>query len=252
MIGSLSSCDYYRNAFVHGGAAKEFMNDLMHKDYDKCVDLMDGKMAATSGARDTLKSNLNQFHDRIAKDFGDDPSFSYLRAQKKSTMTMSYIPNTTTVFLQISNDKDLDVIEVLFNDKTGKLMNIKSRDMKAAIPDMGNFWFFGICTLGVFLFNIYMLRRVKRSDMVKKWQKYLAIILLNAPTIGYAQVSGVILMYRIQLFFGVNFIKMGYPSSAWMFGIPLGSLYILWQLKTGKYEKALKPGKGTQSAKVTK
>jgi hypothetical protein len=163
-----------------------------------------------------------------------------MRAKKSSSFTLQEIPNRTTIQLQISNDKELGVVEAMFDDKTGKLMTINPLGLHESIPipDMSSFWFFGLIAICIPIFNIYMLRRVYHSDMVNKWQKYLAILFINIPAIGYAPVQGIFFrLFANQFFLGFYFVKMGYPGSTWVFGIPLGALYILWKLKKGNYTK---------------
>jgi hypothetical protein len=73
------------------------------------------------------------------------------------------------------------------------------------------YWLFGILALSVFAFNIYMIRKVRRSSMKKKWQKYLAIIILNVPAIGYKAVGGFFIeLFSFQIMLGMSFEKMGY------------------------------------------
>lgn len=100
---------------------------------------------------------------------------------------------------------------------------------------MTGFWLFGLLALCVPIFNIYMMVRVKRSQYKKKWLKYLAIIILNVPAVTYNAVNGLSLqLLSFQILFGISFQYIGYLNSAWTLGIPLGGLYLLWQLKNGK------------------
>jgi hypothetical protein len=242
--GLFSGCDYYRDNFQYSSIAKEYMDNAMHQRYDKCLALTESGSGHISKARlDTLKTGIDFFRNDIVKDFGENLDYSFLQVVKGRTSTMADIPNTTTVMLQFSNDKSLGVVQVLFSTKTDKILNIRSLGVNQPIPDMSTFWLFGVVAICIPIFNIYMLVRVKRSNMTKKWIKYLAIIFLNFPAIGYAQIAGFFIKFDTlrQAVLGFGFIKMGYPGSLFLLGIPLGALYIFWQLKTGKYEKAAKP-----------
>jgi hypothetical protein len=137
--------------------------------------------------------------------------------------------------MQFSNSKDFGVLEVLFDDKTRTILNIRTLDVKEPIPGMELFWLFGILALCVPIFNIYMIVRVRRSEYKRKWLKYLAIIVFNVPAITYHAIGGFSLqLSSFQILLGISFQYMGYLNSAWTFGVPLGGLYILWQLKRGK------------------
>jgi hypothetical protein len=111
-------------------------------------------------------------------------------------------------------------------------------DMKLPVPDTSKFWLFTVLFLCVPLFNIYMLIRVKRSDMQYKWLRYLAILFINLFGIGYHITQGFFyFLFGAQMFLGFSFKPMGYIGTSIIFAIPVGGLYILWQLKTGRYKK---------------
>jgi hypothetical protein len=110
--------------------------------------------------------------------------------------------------------------------------------MKRPVPDTSKIWFFTILFICVPLFNIYMLIRVKRSDMQYKWLKYLAILFVNVLGISYHITQGFFFfLWGVQMFLGFGFKPMGYAGTSIIFAIPLGAMYILWQLKTGNYKK---------------
>ena len=238
---SLSGCDnYIRNNFTYSNTAKTFMKSLMQKDYDKCISLMErSKNAERKTYRDSMKTGLESFRTQVEKKLGDNIDYAFLYAWKSKNFNLVEIPDKTSIRLQLSNDQDLCIIEAMFNDKTGKIESINPYGIKESspIPDTSDFWIFGIIAICIPIFNIYILRRVHRSDMANKWQSYLIIILFNVPAVGYALSHGMFYdFFAGQYFLGFGFVKMGY-GSRWIFGVPLGSLYILWKLKKGKYTK---------------
>jgi hypothetical protein len=120
----------------------------------------------------------------------------------------------------------------LFDDKSKKILNINTLDVKEPIPSMAFFWIFGLVAICIPIFNIYVIRQIKRSNLKKKWLKYIAVIFLNVPAITYSAVTGIALkLLNFQILLGISFGYMGYLSSFWTFGIPLGGLYWLWKLK---------------------
>jgi hypothetical protein len=188
---------------------------------------------------DTLKEGLDGFRNIVVSNFGDKLEYSFMKAEKKFTSDpdQKSPSNTTTVLMQLSNKKEFGVFEVLFDDKSNKILNIKALEVKEPVPNMVIYWLFGLVALCVFAFNIYMIRKVKLSKMKKKWQKYLAIVILNVPAIGYKAVGGFFINpLSFQILLGLSFEKMGYLGSSWTFGIPLGGLYVLWKLNKGMYD----------------
>ncbi|MBL4625368.1 MAG: hypothetical protein JKY42_09555 [Flavobacteriales bacterium] len=114
-------------------------------------------------------------------------------------------------------------------------------EVKEPIPNMIFFWLFGILAICVPVFNIYVIRLVKKSDLNKKWLKYLAIICLNLPAISFAAVHGFSFnLLSFQILLGFSFSYMGYLSSLWTFGLPLGGVYWFWNLK---YKNPVDPEK---------
>ncbi len=108
-------------------------------------------------------------------------------------------------------------------------------EVKEPKPNMLLFWLFGIFPLAVLLFNIYVILKIKKSKLSKKWLKYLAVLFFNVPAITYAAVGGLSFkLLSFQIFFGIGFTMMGYLGSVWTFGIPLGGIYWLWKLNQHK------------------
>ena len=238
-LALFTSCDFIKNSLTYKDKTESFVEALMDKDYDECVSMMatDHETAKKTN-RDSLKFGLDQFRAVLGSNFGDGNfEYSLMKAEKKRSTVASENtpPNTTLALIEFSNGKELGVLQVLFDDTSNKILNIHTLDIKARKPNMFLFWLFGILPLTVLLFNIYVIRRIKRSSLTRKWIKYLAVIVLNVPAISYAAVDG--LSYKLlnfQILFGVGFSLMGYFGSVWTFGIPLGGIYWLWKLNQQK------------------
>lgn len=193
--------------------------------------------SASDTNKDTLKLGLANFRDIVVNNFGDKLDYTFMTTEKKWSTEegASTPPNTTRLLMQYSNDKEFGVLQALFDDKSKKILSIKTLDVKEAIPSMTLFWLFGVLAICIPVFNIYMIVRIKRSEYQKKWQKYLAIIALNVPAITYNAIGGLSFsLLSFQILFGISFEYMGYLNSSWTFGLPLGGLYLLWQLNKGK------------------
>jgi hypothetical protein len=241
----MTGCDLIGNIFDYRNTTKEFVGKLLQEDYDGCVDLiaLNHEMAANTNV-DTMKVGFANFRNLIVKNFGDELNFTFMKSEKKflTDPGENMAPNTTLVHIQFDNGKEFGVFEVLFDDTSEKILNIRALEVKQAIPDLTLFWLFGLLALCVLTFNIFMIVQIKRSNLNKKWVKYLAIVFLNVPTIVYKAVGSTItLELSLQILLGMSFSKMGYMGTAVEIGIPLGGLYWLWRLKARKAQSIIEP-----------
>lgn len=238
-LALLTSCDFIKDSFTFKDKTEAFVESLMKKDYDKCISQMalESEMGKNTNI-DTLKIGLDEFRTLVERNFGNNKfEYSLMKSEKKRSTIESENtpPNTTLALIEFSNDKEFGVFQVLFDDKSKKILNINTLEVKAPKPNMLLFWLFGLLPLTVLIFNIYVIRKIKKSTLTKKWLKYLAVILLNVPAISYAAVDGLSFkLLNFQILFGVSFSVMGYLGSIWTFGIPLGGIYWLWKLKQRK------------------
>ena len=240
-VSLLSSCDFIRNTFKYKDTTEEFVETLLKEDYDKCVDYMamEHEMAKHTNV-DTLKLGLVNFRKLIVNNFGTELDYTFMKSEKKFSTVEgeSTPPNTTVVLVQFSNGKEFGVFKVLFDDTSGKILNINTLDVKQPIPSMTIFWLFGLLALCIPIFNIYVIRQIKKSRLQRKWLKYIAVIFLNVPAFTYAAVNGFSFsLLSFQILLGISFSYMGYLSSSWTFGLPLGGLYWFLKLRANKIDE---------------
>ena len=238
IVISLSSCDFLTNSFTYKDKTRQFVEILLVEDYEQSLDhfAMEHDMAQNVDV-ETLKKNLGDFRKKIVDNFGTQLDYSFMKAEKtfSTDEEKNMPPNTTVAFIEFSNGKKFGVFKVLFDDNSGKILNINTLDVKEPIPSMTMFWLFGLLAICVPIFNIYVIRRIKASDSNRKWLKYIAVITLNVPAVTYAAVGG--LSYKLlnfQILLGISFGYMGFLNSYLSFGIPLGGLYWLWRLRTAE------------------
>ena len=233
-ISLFISCDFINNAFTYKDTAKGFVESLIVEDYEKSLSFMATENQAYRNTNiDTLKLSLKNFRKIIVDNFGKELNYKFMTANKTFSTVEgeSTAPNTTLAQIEFSNKTDFGVFEITFDDTSNKILHIKTLDLKEKIPNMTLFWLFGIIAICVPIFNIWIIRKIKKSDLKKKWLKYLAVIFLNVPAITYSAIYGLSFsLLSFQILFGISFSYMGYLSSAWTFGIPLGGLYWLWKL----------------------
>ncbi|MCP1996076.1 hypothetical protein [Flavobacterium sp. HSC-61S13] len=234
----LIGCDFISNTFELKDKSKAFLEALVKEDYSALTELMAMDPKIEQEAKlDTLKHGLSHISKLVVKNFGKDLEYNFVVAEKKfSTVEANNTPpNTTVVTMEFHNQKEFGVIEILFDDLTKKITYFTIKDVKEPVPNMLYYWLFGLLAIAVLIFNVYVIVRIKRSDLKKKWLKYLAVICLNVPSIIYSAVGGLSFkLFYFQFFLGIGFNTAGYLNSYWVFGIPLGGLYCLWMLKQRK------------------
>jgi hypothetical protein len=243
-ISLLSSCDFISNIFKYKDTTKEFVETLLKEDYNKCIDYMATEHPmANKTSIDTMKLGLSNFRELIVDNFGTDLDYSFMRSEKKFSTSEegSNSVNTTVVFIEFSNEEKVGVFKALFDDTSGKIINLNMLDIKEIIPSMVLFWLFGLLALCIPIFNVYVISQIKKSELQKKWLKYIVVILFNVPAFTYAAINGFSFnLLSFQILLGVSFNYMGYLSAAWTFGLPLGGIYWFWKLKTNKIDENTK------------
>src|SRR5690606_36710667 len=107
-------------------------------------------------------------------------------------------------------------------------------------PNMTLFWIIGLIVRCVPNFNIKGIRLIQKSDLRRKWLKYIPVVFFNVRATTYSAVGGFSFsLLSFQILLGMSFNYMGYLNSAWTLGLPLGGLYWLWKTKTKKPDEDL-------------
>ena len=243
IVSLFTSCDFINNAFTYKDTTEGFVEALIDEDYEKGLTFMATEHDGFKNTNlDTLKVGLANLRQIIVKNFGTELDYRFITANKTLSTVEgeSTAPNTTKAQIEFSNDKEFGVFEIIFDDNSNKIYNIQTLDIKEPIPNMMIFWLFGIFAICVPIFNIWIIRKIRKSGLKKKWLKYMAVIFLNVPAITYNAVNGLSFsLLSFQILLGISFSYMGYLSSAWAFGIPLGGIYWLWKLNKPKVNTEL-------------
>jgi len=230
----LEGCEFLGNTFKYKDITQEFVTSLLNRDYDRCVSDFKNKSLRSPDA-DLLKQKLEDFRQRVVRDFGTtDLKYSLIKIEKKISVDgkNDTLPNSTVAYIECSNKKVVGAFEVLFDDSSMKILSIRTAGIKKPVPSMTLFWMFGLLSVCVPVFNIYVIIRIRRSSLTKKWLKYIAVIMLNVPSFMYLATEGVTFaLLNFQFLFGASFFYGGYLTSYWAFGAPLGGIYYLLKLK---------------------
>ena len=230
----LAGCNFIGNSSKYKNTATEFVDALIREDYNKSIELMATKheMAKNTNV-DTLKMALANVRNVIVENWGTELEYSLMKSEKKFSVmgANNTPPNTTVVQIEFKNKKEFGGVRFLFDDNSKKILNVNILDIKLPNPTMTYFWLFGLLAICVPVFNICVIRQIWRSDLKRKWLKYIAVIFLNVPAIMYFAVNGLSFkLLKFQLL-GIGFGYMGYLNSYWAFGIPLGGLYWFWRIR---------------------
>jgi hypothetical protein len=261
----LNSCDLI-DRFSNSNAATEafyrnttqtFTNSLVNKNFDKCINLINFTEAQRSGDLTGVRVNLDSLRSTIVKNFGTALEYSFMSSQKHalSDNDDALPPNTTLVLIEFHNTKDIGVLQLVFDDKTSKIDNMKSLNVRQPIPNMTKFWLFGLAALVVLAFNIYALVLVWRSTLNIQFKLLysVAIIVVNVPSILYNAAAGLSFkLLHVQYLMGVNFQKIGYLGAVWDIGIPLAAIFVVYKLKLAPYIIGRKQSKNAKSTKTGK
>ncbi|MEM7511152.1 MAG: hypothetical protein AAF388_09490 [Bacteroidota bacterium] len=235
-----TSCELVSNAITYKNTAKDFLKTLLREDYDGSFEFfaIEHEVAKNTNL-DDFKAALPELRELIVGNFGEEIEYTFMTAQKRFSTNEeeSTPPNTTVVLIQIENQEEFGVVKLLFDDSSKKILNVDILDIREKVPNMLPFWLFGVLALCVPAFNIIVINRVRKSNLPKKWLKYLAIIFFNVPTITYSAIGGLSFkLISFQFLLGISSSYMGFMNAAWTFGIPLGGMYWLWKLSNSDDE----------------
>jgi hypothetical protein len=234
-VSLLASCDFINNTLTYKDTTDKLVESIINEDYDNTLNyfaLENDYHKKTPF--DTLKSKFSSFRKLILEHFGDNLEYTFMTASRTfSTNNVKATEvHTTDALIQFENKKEFGVLELVFDNESNKIISIKPLDIKERIPNMLLFWLFGLPALCILIFNLLVIRKIKKSRLKRKWLKCLCVFVFNAPTITYSAVTGLsfgLLSFQLMLGVGVNY--MGYLNAAWAIGLPLGGLYWLWKLR---------------------
>lgn len=238
----LISCNFLKNTLEYEKTTEDFMNTLIHDDVEKSLNYFALKHEMFKNTDiNNMRNGLSLYRENFIKTFGTDIEYDLIQSKKtfSTIQEENTPPNTTFVFIQFKNDKEFGVIRVLFDDKSKKIINFSPLDEKYPIPNMTFFWIISILGLLILVFNIYVINKIRKSNLKRKWLKYISIIVFNLPTIYYSAVEGFSYKLFNFIFLGYGFSKMGYLNSIISMGIPIAAIYWFFKLKNHKTKELI-------------
>lgn len=230
----LSSCNFINNTIEYNDSSKEFMNTILKQNVDKSLPYFALESEAAKNVDiSQMKNGLEEFRTTILNQFGADLEYEFISANKHiSSVAENNNPkNTTVVTLQFENGTNFGVVEMLYDDNSKKLLNINILDIKEPIPNTTLLYIIGFISLIIPIFNIYVINKIRKSNLSKKWLKYIAIVIFNFPTLIYNVVTGLGFKAFQFTFLGLGFQATGYLNSVVTIGIPIAGIYWFWKLR---------------------
>jgi hypothetical protein len=192
--------------------------------------------------KDQNKDSLNMLFDHlrtaIVENFGEKPEITFMQSNRTFQIIGDRNEKNDTMVLdmQISNGKEFGVFKFSYLLENKKIVDFHMRKFFVPVPHLTVWWLLLILALSVPLFNVYMIVRVKRSNLNRKWLYYISIILINITSIGYHAIFGFFFNIKnIQPLAGFGFAKEGFINTYIVVGVPMGALFALWQLKRNRF-----------------
>lgn len=218
------------------GVSKAFIESIVKGNKDACLDLMTIENAEQ---KDSVMRKLDELQYRVMNEFGRDPQVKPLGYNEPLFLFgLDNIRNPNAYskvsFIQIEYHTRFSVFQLAFNEGN-KIVSFGMLN-EIYIKPNSKLWFVGIpVMLLVLTFNIYVIVKVYKSDVTRKWVKYLMVIFLNLPVLGYNALSGVTFQLLGLNLFGVSFGFGNYFTTYWSIGVPIGAIIVLWRIKSNLY-----------------
>lgn len=234
----LSSCSQLIDTEFYESTVIEYTEAMIAEEYDRCMDLMAIEHESYQHIDiNSMKASLPDIREALVSNFGEDLKYTATHVEKvifgKSENGLP--PNTTGVLIQFENQEEFGHINAIFDNETNKMINWSLEEVRESIPSMLPFWLFGLLAICVPLFNIYVINLIRKSNLTRKWLKYLMVILLNIPSVYYTGIGEFgIQLGSSQVILGISFSYVSYIYSSWIFGVPIGGLYWYRKLKQGQ------------------
>ena len=202
---------------------------MINQDYDQVISRFDKSGVPDSALEDqieNLKNAIIRMMGNIVETFGED-----LKLKFANTESIIDIDGDTTLRYSISrvqfeNDEFYGLITLKYNDNSKLLSTINLEDFKKFIPDQSEFWMLGIYPLIVLLVNIFVIIKVIKTKVRRKWLLIIVTMFLNIPSVNIHWNNEIYVDTVMQFLLGVGFETNGYQNMTWSFGIPLGALLV--------------------------
>lgn len=235
-----TSCQFISNTNKYSENSIQFLEQILDGKIDESYNqfALDNK-AFDNVNKELLKEGLYQFRSEMISQYGKNIEFSFLGATKTTyTTQQQQFPNVTVLNIAFENETDYGRVEFIYDDNTGKILNVAPDYAKQPIPSMTLHYLFIIIGFIILAFNIYMIVHIKKSNIKRKWLAYIGIIFLNFPTLIYNTTTGLDFQFFKFQFFGFGIDALGTYFSNVFLSIPIGAIIWFWKLNQIKKTEA--------------
>lgn len=227
-----SSCSFLNSTSEGYDNAVSQINAIVIGDYDKAVTYFDIDLSDTSQVNQ-LKRGIPSIQTAITENFGTEYDLSFTKSDKSYTFSTEKESTVEPlkVKIQIKNDTHFGIIEATINEQNNKLQYINLLNYKEKIPSFTLLYLIGLVALGVATLNILAIRRIRKSDLKRKWLRIIGILIFNVPAITLTALGHFSLDISFQALLGIGFSATGIEETFVTFGIPVGSIIALIRVK---------------------
>lgn len=191
----LGSCGVKQTLDEAQRVALQFTQDMAAGNDEACLEVLHPEVPSDSFLAFVLMAqqgiSANFLGDLSCKAVGYKVRLGGWSTDSITSNNMKAIKGLKQGVVQISDRHHFSFFKITM-DSQNRVLSVQMAGDIYPIPNMQAMWWIGGgVLLVVFLFNVYVLIRVYKSDVTRKWLKYLIIALLNLPVIGYTSVGGV-------------------------------------------------------------
>ena len=177
----------------------------------------------TGSSIDEFLSSINKSSNAFTKNFWTGIKYTSIRESAHWTLSWFIIHS-----FQFEGSEFFWLWQLVFESQSNKIVWINMESTRERIPDLISFYILSVLSLLIVIFNIYAIFIVKKSILIRKWTKYIAIILLNFPSVIYNPVMGFDVMLLSFQWLWVSMRFGWYFDTVLSVGLPIGAIYSLW------------------------
>lgn len=231
---------------------------IVEGDYEKVMEESDD-LVFQQMSRYTFTIGLQSMHDLIQTGLGSEVEYTFIQSEKKYRIQKGKEPNIEdnhdVTIIMLSNGNKSTMLTLFYNRETGKPYYFHVDDVREC--DMTRFWILSSLGLLVIAFIIYTIVRVKKSDMKKKWVKYILAVVVNIPLflvtpVGVKPFLFLVTSSGVKLSLGLSIMGVGFeylgPDSYTKIAFPLGSIIVLYLLRKHNKKKETETVEATENS----
>lgn len=228
-----SSSEGYDNAISQ-------INAIVSGDFDEAISYFDIDLSDTTQINQ-LKRGIPNIQRAIIENFGTDYDLSFSKSDKsyKYSSADGSSVEPLKIKIQIKNDTHFGIIEATINEQNNKIGYINLLNYKEEIPSYLLLYVAGLIAIGVAALNVLAIRRIRKSNLKKKWLRIIGVLMFNVPAITLTALGHLSIDISFQIMLGIGFSATGIDETLVTFGIPIGSILTLIMVKKDEQKRII-------------